>query len=100
MSRFDFVIFGASGFTGQFVVEYLARALKKETEQNPGKPTLTWAVSGRSEGKIKTVLENATRETGINVKDVPIIICDTGDDQSVTDMCRCGLRVKYHILHL
>ena len=26
--KYDYVIFGASGFTGQFVVEFLANALK------------------------------------------------------------------------
>ena len=45
--RFDFVIFGATGYTGQCVVEYLARAIEEERIKNPKEP-LTFAVSGRN----------------------------------------------------
>ena len=50
MTSFDIVIFGATGFTGQFVVEELAQVLA-----SPGAPNLTWAVAGRNEGKLKKV---------------------------------------------
>ena len=60
MSRpYDVVIFGASGFTGQFVVEHLAKALQREDGQ------VSWAVSGRSEAKLKQVLENASKVTAL-----------------------------------
>ena len=47
---YDIVIFGATGFTGQFVVEELAQVLAV-----PDAPKLTWAVAGRNEGKLKQV---------------------------------------------
>ena len=47
---FDIVIFGATGFTGQFVVEELAQVLDADDA-----PKLTWAVAGRNEGKLKKV---------------------------------------------
>lgn len=54
--RYDIVIFGASGFTGQFVVEEVARVAPTER--------LTWAVSGRSMEKIQKVLSKASKRTG------------------------------------
>lgn len=54
--RYDIVIFGASGFTGQFVVEEVARVAPTER--------LTWAVSGRSMEKIQKVLSKASERTG------------------------------------
>ena len=47
---YDIVIFGATGFTGQFVVEELAQVLA-----SPDAPNLTWAVAGRNQGKLKKV---------------------------------------------
>ena len=55
---FDIVIFGATGFTGQFVVEELAKVLVAENA-----PPLSWAVAGRNEGKLKQVrLKSRRRE--------------------------------------
>jgi len=57
--KFDLVIFGASGFTGQFVVEEFAKLLRdKEVEP------FTWAVAGRSKAKLSKVLEEASKVTG------------------------------------
>ena len=39
MARYDVVLYGASGFTGQFCVEYLARGASQAG--------LSWAVAGR-----------------------------------------------------
>ena len=48
--KYDYVIFGASGFTGQFVVEFMANALKRDNDESS-----TWAISGRNEGKLRLV---------------------------------------------
>ena len=48
------VIFGASGFTGQYVVEEVART----AAEAPG-GTLRWAVAGRSKARLEKVLEQA-----------------------------------------
>ena len=47
--KYDYVIFGASGFTGQFVVEFMANALKRDNDENS-----TWAISGRNESKLRS----------------------------------------------
>ena len=50
------VIFGASGFTGQFVVQEFAK-------QNP-EDQLSWAVAGRNEEKLLSVLQKASEQLG------------------------------------
>ena len=55
--KFDIVVFGATGFTGQFVVEEIAR-----TEDEEGK--ISWAIAGRSMSKLQNVLKQASKYTG------------------------------------
>lgn len=57
MSRFDMVVFGATGFTGRRAVQEVARVSKK---YGP----LTWAIAGRSEKKLQDVLSEASNKTG------------------------------------
>ncbi len=54
--EYDLVIFGATGFTGQYVAEEVARIADEEN--------ITWAVAGRSVDKLKTILENVEKSTG------------------------------------
>jgi short subunit dehydrogenase-like uncharacterized protein len=79
--RFDIVVFGATGFTGQYVVEEVARV----ASENPG---LTWAIAGRNETKLKAVLTEATLQTGIDVNSVATIIADVGDADSLVKMAK------------
>ena len=60
MSRpYNLVVFGATGFTGKFVVEDIAKLLRdKKTEG------FTWAVAGRSVSKLGQVLKEASDATG------------------------------------
>ena len=54
--EYDLVIFGATGFTGQYVAEEVARIADEEN--------ITWAVAGRNVDKLKTILENVEKATG------------------------------------
>ncbi|GAA0734113.1 saccharopine dehydrogenase family protein [Sphingomonas japonica] len=47
MSEFDIVVYGATGFTGRLVAEYLARS--------HGDGSLSWAMAGRSLSKLEEV---------------------------------------------
>ena len=47
-SKFDIVVYGATGFTGQLVAEYLAAQYK-------GDGNLKWAMAGRSKDKLASV---------------------------------------------
>ena len=51
---YHIIVFGASGFTGQYVVEEVARCA---TEGIDG--PLKWAVAGRSRARLEKVLEQA-----------------------------------------
>ena len=61
--------------------QHLARALKKDNDE-----TATWAVSGRSEAKLRKVLAEASEVTGLDLNDVPLIICDINDEESIRAM--------------
>ena len=55
--KYDLIIFGATGFTGQYVAEEVARVACEEN--------ITWAVAGRHVEKLKIILEKAEKVTGI-----------------------------------
>jgi len=78
MSRYDLVVYGASGFTGQFVVEYVHRASVEHG--------LSWAVAGRSEGKLQAVLDRAGRAVAADLSSTPVIIADSSDTSSLLGM--------------
>ena len=48
--EFSITVFGATGFTGQYVAEELHRI-----QQEKGHEHLRWAMAGRSEDKLKQV---------------------------------------------
>lgn len=68
--EFDVIVYGATGFTGRLVAEYLAR--QGETG---------WAMAGRSAGKLEAVRD----EIGAP-KDVPLIVADADDSASLEAM--------------
>ncbi|XP_056134411.1 saccharopine dehydrogenase-like oxidoreductase [Lampris incognitus] len=82
---YHIVIFGASGFTGQFVVEEVARTVS----EGP-KGSLKWAVAGRSKEKLEKVLEQAAGALGEpELKtEVDIIVADVGEPDSLAAMCK------------
>jgi len=78
MSRYDLVIYGASGFTGQFVIEFVHKAAIEHG--------ISWAVSGRNEGKLRSTLESAGKKVGADLSTTPVIICDSSDQSSLLAM--------------
>src|SRR5947208_90509 len=73
-SKFDIVVYGATGFTGQLVAEYLATHYK-------GDATLEWEMAGRSKDKLAAVRDaiGAPAET-------PLIVADASDPASLKAM--------------
>lgn len=57
MSRLDLVIFGATGFTGKHAVAEFCRMSKKY-------PDMTWGVAGRSEAKLKELMDEISKKNG------------------------------------
>jgi short subunit dehydrogenase-like uncharacterized protein len=73
-SKFDIVVYGATGFTGQLVAEYLA-------EHYRGDRDLKWAMAGRSLDKLASV-----RDAIGAPADTPLIVADAGDPASLKAM--------------
>ncbi|KAK7080206.1 hypothetical protein SK128_023796 [Halocaridina rubra] len=82
--RYDLVIFGATGFTGQYVVEEVARVAQAEEAQR--KVPLTWAIAGRSQNKLHDALTTARKETGLSLENVGVILADVSDQESINQM--------------
>ena len=72
--KFDIVVYGATGFTGQLVAEYLAAHYK-------GDASLKWAMAGRSKEKLAAV-----RDAIGAPKDLPLIVADASDPASLKAM--------------
>jgi short subunit dehydrogenase-like uncharacterized protein len=73
-SKFDIVVYGATGFTGQLVAEYLA-------SHYAAKADLKWAMAGRSLDKLASV-----RDAIGAPADTPLIVADASDPTSLKAM--------------
>ena len=73
-SKFDIVVYGATGFTGRLVAEYLAAHYK-------GDGNLKWAMAGRSKDKLAKV-----RDAIGAAADTPLIVADASDPASLKAM--------------
>ncbi len=80
MRKFDLIIFGATGFTGRYVVERFAQTVQKFSL-----PT-RWAIAVRNTIKMKQYLGEMEASTGIaNLKDkIPIIEANGSDVKSMS----------------
>lgn len=68
--KFDIVLFGATGFTGQLVAEYLAK--------NAGGRGVKWAIAGRNPVKLEATRADLARSDA-SMKDLPILTADSHD---------------------
>jgi short subunit dehydrogenase-like uncharacterized protein len=78
--RFDVVVWGATGFTGKLVAEYLAR--------NYGVGSgLSWALAGRSQKKLEAV-RDALAADFPRAKELPLLLGDGADRVSLDPIAR------------
>jgi short subunit dehydrogenase-like uncharacterized protein len=82
--RFDVIVWGATGFTGRLVAEYLAR------HYGVGE-TLSWALAGRSQGKLEAV-RNGLAADSPRAKELPLLLGD-GKDRASLDLIAREARV-------
>ena len=74
LKNFDFVIFGATGFTGRLVVEY---ALKQYSNTED----ISWAIAARNTEKLDDL------KTELNLPDeIGIIQVDSEDQSSIDNL--------------
>ncbi|CAG8499517.1 7429_t:CDS:2 [Scutellospora calospora] len=77
----DLVIFGATGFTGQFVVEQICQT----AEQLPG---LKWGISGRSRARLIEVSTIVNNSSGNNVSKPEILVADVENPETLNTVAR------------
>jgi len=74
LNKYDFVIYGATGFTGKLVVEY---AIKQYNNNNE----VSWAIAGRNNEKLEHVQEKYNLPSNIGK-----IVVDSNDQNSIDEM--------------
>ena len=81
--EFDLVIFGATGFTGFFVVRELILSIGEKPEEYG---SLKWAVAGRNLDKLGEALKKVGAELDKDLSNVVKIEADVGDAKSLAAM--------------
>ena len=74
LNKYDFVIYGATGFTGKLVVEY---AINQYANNNK----ISWAIAGRNNEKLEHVQEKYNLPSNIGK-----IVVDSNDQNSIDEM--------------
>ena len=69
--EYDFVVYGATGFTGKLVVEYLVEKYSNDSE-------ITWALAGRNLEKLKSVADSI----GVP-ENTELLVVDSNDVSSI-----------------
>ncbi|OQR95115.1 hypothetical protein ACHHYP_00388 [Achlya hypogyna] len=77
MRDYDAVIFGASGFTGQYIAVEWAKTCKK---------SYRWALAGRSKAKLEATRQHVQEEIGSEAN-IPIVIADVFDEPAMAALC-------------
>ena len=72
--EYDIIIWGASGFTGRLVAEYLYK--------NYNAKDLNWAIAGRDELKLSSIREKFLDNT------IPIVLADSFNENSLNDIVK------------
>ena len=75
-AEFDIIVYGATGYTGRLVAEYLAQRYGIGGQ-------VTWAMAGRSSAKLAEVRD----EIGAPA-DTPLVVADAGDPAQLDAMVR------------
>jgi short subunit dehydrogenase-like uncharacterized protein len=70
--EFNIIVYGATGYTGRLVAEYLC-----------GKTGLKWAMAGRSQTKLEEVRDMIGAPA-----DTPLVVADASDPSSLDAMCK------------
>ena len=74
LNKYDFVIYGATGFTGKLVVEYAVHQYNNNNE-------ISWAIAGRNNEKLEHVQEKYNLPSNIGK-----IVVDSNDQDSIDEM--------------
>ena len=73
MRSYDIVLFGASGFTGRLVAEYLLQHYGHQDQ-------LHWAIAGRNRDKLAGVAAD------LGAPDLPLLVADSDDAEALAEL--------------
>lgn len=77
--EFDIIVWGASGFTGRLVAEYLL-------QQYGVGDSLSWAIAGRNEAKLQSVRSSLVAGSDIAEEAIPIVVADSHHEEFLAAM--------------
>ncbi|KAI6243328.1 Sacchrp-dh-NADP domain-containing protein [Aphelenchoides fujianensis] len=77
--EFDIVLYGASGFTGAYVLEEF---LKSEFNGR------RFAIAGRNERKLRSTLQDVGEFLGRDISQTPVIVADSGNPHDLDAMAK------------
>jgi short subunit dehydrogenase-like uncharacterized protein len=80
--KYNIIIFGATGFTGKYLIQETVNFLKDADKSE----LFTWAVAARSKDKLKKILEEISENTGEDLSNVDTIVADINNDTSLRKM--------------
>lgn len=83
--EFDLVIFGASGFTGFFMVRELLQTITSNPTQYS---SLKWAIAGKNTTKLDDTLVKLAQELNVNLSKVSKIKADVSYTDSLLSMVK------------
>ena len=72
--KFDLIVWGATGYTGKLVCEYIFKKYKKTT--------LDWAIAGRNKHKIDGLISS------LNLKGIPHFVADSNNKKSLLKLTK------------
>lgn len=77
--KYDLVVLGATGYTGQYVAEEVGRIAEKQ-------PNLKYAFAGRNKEKLDHTLETARANTGLELAKAELLVVNVNDEESLQKM--------------
>lgn len=77
--KFDIIIYGATGFTGQLCVKYLSKNAND----------INWAIAGRNKGKLEDLKSRLSL-------DVDIFIADSDDHEALDEITQPLYSLLFH----
>ena len=85
---YTIVLYGATSFVGQITAHYLAQFLTEQKPNEDASQSITWAIAGRDEDKLKKLQDEIVSKQGNKADKVAIIIANSNDEASLDAMTK------------
>lgn len=87
--RYSLVIYGATGFTGRFVVDYIAKEIHTFRTSVPG--GFTWAIAGRNSTTLNRLQSDLEQQ--LTAEELPaVVVADIKDNLGLQKMAEGAKR--------